>query len=642
MLIQTKQIDAVSLTAFVTNTISGGIFSGNLAAYIGASGYFGPYLLSTSGGQPQTIQGSVIFLSGVDVPYLPNDTGSAINQTYFNNGLNSGLAILLLQITGNTISLSGNDTIFGTKTFTGEVSLLQLPTSFNHAVSLGFLTGVSGVLAASAGAGNSVLLTTNQLITGIKSFVSIPGSSGIPINPTDLVVKSYVDAATSNIVGAVSTSGLNQNLSGTYNFTNALTIPIATQSTQPAQLAQLQALGTVMGGINGFGGVATINGTSGASGNIFLQSAGGVMVIQCGPIFYISGINGNNTSQLYSSKISLNSGVTGLQVVFSSGFQVNPIVNGNIEVSGLNPVGFIIDTLYNINTNGFNVAFNSAIPGNNYLYDFIAIPFSSGSGFFGLQGIAGAQGQGVNARGIWQIGLTYSAYDLVYQPSYNASFLCSNTNASSSLNAPGGTGNAFWTIYNSGAQGTSGIWNAYILYTGASGQIFNYGNTTTFAGSSYGYTGLTPTSGTPTGAGWNLIAAQGPIGYYINSGGIITGNFVNMSFFLNPVNTGLNLAESFVVKTFNITGFSLGCIQSGTGQAVGGYNGPLSGDFYTRDTGNNKNIIQNFTFQAGMVYSGVVGISLPVTGMMRIGIDLTNTLGSLQGLSIGIFGFGYL
>ena len=75
---------------------------------------------------------------------------------------------------------------------------------------------------------------------------------------------------------------------------------------------------------------------------------------------------------------------------------------------------------------------------------------------------------------------------------------------------------------------------------------------------------------------------------------------------------------------------------------MGGYNGPLSGDFYTRDTGNNKNIIQNFTFQAGMVYSGVVGISLPVTGMMRIGIDLTNTLGSLQGLSIGIFGFGYL
>jgi hypothetical protein len=399
-----------------------------------------------------------------------------------------------------------------------------------------------------------------------------------------------------------------------------------------------------MGGITGFAGVATINGTSGASGNVYLQSAGTVQVIQCGPIFYISGIQGNNLSQLYSSKIALASGITGLQVTFSSGFQVNPIVVGNLEVSGLNPLGFVVDTIYNINPNGFNVAFQTGIPGNNYLFDFYAIPFSSGSGFFGLQGIAGAQGQGINPRGIWQTSLTYAAFDLVYQPPYNASFLCTNTNVSTSFNAPGGTGNAFWTIYASGAQGPSGIWNTYVNWSGT-GQIFYYGNTTTFNGASYGYTGLAPTSGvypTGTNAGFVLTAAAGPIGYYINSGGTITGNFVNMSFFFNPVNTGLNLAESFVVKTFNITGFSLGCIASGTGQSIGGYNAPLSGDFYTRDTGNNKTVIQNFIFQSGMVYSGVVGISLPVTGMMRIGIDLTNTLGALQGLSVGIFGFGYL
>jgi hypothetical protein len=638
--IAVKQINQTDLTTFVLNAASGAAFSGNLMGYIGGSGWFGPYVMTQSGG---TFTGPVTFTTGIEVPYV-GDTGSATNYLLVFNLLQSGLATNYAQVTGNVITISGNDVIGGYKSVTGRLSLAQAPQNLLDAVNLAFLTGVSGALAAGAGtATNAVNLIGNQIISGIKFFVSIPGSSGTPVNPTDLATKAYVDSATSSTVGAVTLTGLNQALVGTYNFSNTVSVPIATTSTQPVQLAQLQALGTTQGNISGFAGVLSINGSSGASGLIYLQSAGTVQVIQCGPIFYISGIVGNNLTQFYSQKIPLSNGVTGLQVLFSSGFSVNPVVVGNLEVTGTNPITFIASQIYNITTGGFNVAFQSGIVGTNYLYDFNAVPqVNSGQGgFFGLQGANGGLGPVINPRGIWQTAQSYAVYDLVYQPPYNASFLCTVGNVSTSFNAPGGTGNSNWTIYNSGAQGATGLWNAYYNY--GTGQIFNYGNTTTYIGSLYGYTGIIPASGAipSTGANWVQLAQQGAIGQLTISG-IVTGNFVNMSFFLNPVNTGLNLAEAWVSKTFNMTGFALGCTSSGTGISIGGYPGPLSGDFYYRDLNNNKTVFQNFIFNSG-VYSYISGgLATTITGMWRVGIDLTNTLGGIQNFSIGLFGFGYL
>lgn len=636
MIIDLKQINNAQLINAIAIYSSGGIFSGNLASYIAGSGSFGPNILYTSGGN-QTVIGPITFSSPIEVSYT-GDTGAATPYLLVFNMIQSGITTNYNQIVGNTVSLSGNDIIQGSKTFTGNVSILQLPNSYFHSVNLGFLTGVSGVLANSVGAGNTVLLTTNQLISGIKSFVSIPNSLGVPVNPSDLVVKSYVDNATANIVGAVTTSGLNQVLSGGYQFTNSILVPIATNPNAPATLAQLQALGVVLSAPTGFAGVLSINGSSGASGSVFLQSAGTVSVIQCGPIFYISGISPNGLTQLYSAKLPVASGTTGLQFIYNSGFNSAPVVIGNLEVTGNSTVGFALDTIYNVTTGGFAVAFSTGIPGNNYLFDFAVLPIISGSGFYGLQGAQGLVGPSINSRGIWQVGQMYNNLDVVYNPPYNASFLCYNPNISSSLNSPGGTGNSNWSIFSSGAMGASGIWNAY--YNFSTGQIFAFGNTTFFNGSSYGYTGLTPTSGIPpTGAGWVTLASQGAIGYFINSG-TITGNFVNMSFFLNPVNTGLNLAEAFVSRTFNVTGYALGCTSSGTGLSIAGFPGPLSGDLYYRDLSNNKTIFQNFTFNSG-IFSSVSGnLAITVTGMYRIGIDLTNTLGGLANFSIGVFGFG--
>lgn len=636
MLISVKQINQVDLLTFVLNSASGSAFSGNLAGYFGGSGWFGNYVFTTSGG---TINGPVIFQQPIEVP-MGGDTGSATNILYVTQAINSGISIVYSQITGNTLSVSGNDFIGGYKFASGRFAVAGLPQVGNDVVNLNYLNLFSGILSSGIGnVTNGVDLVSNQLISGIKTFNSIPGSLGIPVNPTDLATKNYVDNSTSNIQGAVTTSGLNQGLSGIYNFTNSLTVPIATQSTNPATLAQLQALGTVMGGITGFAGVASLNGTSGASGNVYLVGAGNVMVIQCGPIFYISG-NTANLNQLYAGKILLTGGVTGLQINFASGFNSNPIVVGNLEASGFGSLSYIVDTVYNVNVSGFSVGFQTAIPNTpNYYFDFTAFPSNSGiPGWFGLQGNQGGLGPSFNTRGIWQQAQTYSPYDITYNPPYNATFLCYAGNISTTFNQPGGTGNSNWVILTSGAQGVSGIWNAFYNFTG-SGQIFNYGATTFYNGNSYGYTGLTPTSGTaPTGAGWNIIAQQGGIGYFINSG-TITGGFVNLSFFLNPVNTGLNLAEAFVGAPFIVTGFALGCIASGTGISIGGYPGPLSGDFYTRDLNNNKNIIQNFTFNTGIYTYISGGIALSVSGYSRVGVDLTNTLGNIQGFSIGIFGF---
>lgn len=643
MIIDIKQINNAELTTFIANAVSGSVFSGNMASYYLGSGYFGNYVLYTTGAS-QIVNGPITFNYPIEVPYT-GDTGAATPYLLVLNMVNSGLATYYLQVTGNTVTLSGNDIVGGYKTFTGQLQLLATPTLSNSAINLAFLTGVSGVLATSAGTSNVVLLTTNQLITGVKTFVSIPGSLGTPVNPTDLATKSYVDnssAGSANSSNIVTTSGLNQNLSGTYNYTNLLTVPIATNPLAPPQLAQLNALGTVFGGITGFGGVVAINGTSGASGQIYLVGAGSTQVIQCGPIFYISGLNGNSSTQIYASKIPLNAATTGLQINFNTGFTNTPVIVGNLEASGGGgSIAFIDWTVYNVTTGGFGVAFQSGIPNGtpNYYFDFTAMPFLSGTGgFVGLQGAQGGLGPSINARGIWQQAQMYAVYDVVYNPPYNASFLCYVQNISTTVNAPGGTGNSNWVIFSSGAQGASGIWNGYYNWT--TGQIFAYGNTTVYNGSSYGYTGAISESGAPpnTGANWVLLAQQGGIGYFINSG-TITGGFVNMSFFLNPVNTGLNLAEAFVGSNFIVTGFALGCVASGTGLSNGGYPGPLSGDFYTRDLNNNKNVIQNFTFNSGIYTYISGGISLNVTGYWRIGIDLTNTLGGIQNFSVGIFGF---
>jgi hypothetical protein len=133
------------------------------------------------------------------------------------------------------------------------------------------------------------------------------------------------------------------------------------------------------------------------------------------------------------------------------------------------------------------------------------------------------------------------------------------------------------------------------------------------------------------------MASSATIGYFINSG-VMTGNFTNLSFFLSPATTtGLDLAESFVTRNFFFTGFALGAVISGSGPSNGGI---LTGRIYQRDTGNNKIILNTFTFNSGAVYARSGVFSYPITGDNRLGIDLLNSLSGIDKFSVGVYGFG--
>ena len=193
-----------------------------------------------------------------------------------------------------------------------------------------------------------------------------------------------------------------------------------------------------------------------------------------------------------------------------------------------------------------------------------------------------------------------------------------------------------------GAQGPTGYW----AWQGNYNPNANYapGTSVFLSGSSYGLTGISGfySSGINPAlltGGWTYVAQAGGIGsLVIQSGAYITGNFVNLSFFVDPVLTGLDLADAWISRTFQFTGFALGCLTSGNGPYVPG--AILSGHIYCRDLNNIKTTLQSFTLNTGVYTSISGGFGIPVTGMYRMGIDLTSTISGISKLAIGAFGFG--
>lgn len=636
MLLQTKQIDNNSLGLFVGNYVSGAFLSGALQQYFASSGWVGGnvlYLTGTTGSPVQTIQGPITFVVAPTVPYS-GGTGTVSSTLFTLQLVSNSITALSGFATGSFVDLSSVQVVGGSKNFTGQ-TFVSWPLSSGAAVPRQYVNYISGLLQSGLNGlvvPNTVNTTGDQTIMGIKTFTSSPRVP-TPASSGDAVNKYYVDNVTPGFLNIVQTSG-DQIISGVKTFLQSPLVPVATTANQAVPLAQLNALGTSIGGVAGFAGVLTINGTSGASGNVYLQGAGIVSVIQCGSIFYISGVNQVNS--FYSASVPIPSGATGLSFIYGSPLSSKPVITQAIETTGSNVIS-ISPTIYGSNISGFNVLLSTATPTASYFYNFQSSPVT-GSGLSLYQGQQGNIGPSVNVRGIWQIGQMYNNLDVVYQQPYNASYISNTSAVSTALNAPAGTGNGQWAIFSTGVQGATGYW----IYRGnyATGTIFTNGNSTFSNGSSYGYTGINAISGVSPDAltgGWTLVAQQGAVGYFVNSG-VITGNFVNVSFFFNPINTGLDQGDAFISRTFQCTGFALGCRTSGYGPVSGG--ALLSGALYVVDLNNNKTIFQNFTMNSG-VYSYVSGgFAQIVTGMYRIGIDITQTLSGIANLAVGVFGFG--
>ncbi len=632
-LIRIKQIDGSELYAYVVSTSSGAL-SSSLSALLSASGAYLGNAVVYATGMDQLISGLKTFDINPIVNYTGNNN-AVINKQYFLDTLSGSLTIVSGVLTGNQVQIFGNQSIFDRKIFTGALGV-GTPIATIDAVNLAYLQIVSGVLSSGAGGGgggvNSVDTFSVQTISGQKTFTVSPLVVS-PTNASGVANKAYVDAQSP--AGVVHLTG-NETITGIKTFLQSPLVPIATLANQAVPKQQLDALGVSIGGLSGFAGVSSLNGSTGAaSGAVYLVGAGTVSVLQCGAIFYVSGLT-PITNQLYGAQIPLPSGITGLSFTFPTGLVAKPIITDALEVTAGNG-GYFDYFVYNLTSGGFNVAFQSGIPSNNYLYHFHAIPVPNGSGFAGLQGPLGPIGPSINPRGAWAAGLTYSNLDLVYATNF-ASYLAIQTHVSTAFNAPTSTGNGFWNLMSSGVAGPTGYWSWQGNYNPATTYVGT--NSVFLNGTTYGYTGQSPVSNvspdTLTG-GWTLVAEKGNIGYFINSG-IITGNYVNLSFYFDPVATGLATAEAFISRNINVTGYALGAVTSGAGPLISG--GMLTGRLYARNPDNSTQIFQTFTFNSGVYYSFSGNLAVPLTGNQRIGVDILSSLSGIAKFSVGVFGFG--
>jgi hypothetical protein len=113
-----------------------------------------------------------------------------------------------------------------------------------------------------------------------------------------------------------------------------------------------------------------------------------------------------------------------------------------------------------------------------------------------------------------------------------------------------------------------------------------------------------------------------------------TGNFVNLSFYLDEYNlaTGMNIVEAFTSQNFTFTGYALGCIYTGN---VAGY---LSGSFYQRTSTNIRTAFVDFYLNSGVYYYASGGFSQPITGCNRVGLSIYKTVTGMTGVTLAAFG----
>lgn len=110
-------------------------------------------------------------------------------------------------------------------------------------------------------------------------------------------------------------------------------------------------------------------------------------------------INTTGNAQVYNL-FSIPSGETGLAYTFSPSFSFQPALFTQLQATGVSGA-FIEDFVYDVNELGFSVAFNFAIPNENYQYGVWITPSGSPFGF----STPGMEYLAAWSTGIWMFGL---------------------------------------------------------------------------------------------------------------------------------------------------------------------------------------------------------------------------------------------
>ena len=322
MLIATKQLEPVGLTLFVQQAMSGGALSGNLQPYFAASGFLGNHVVYTTGGA-QIIAGAKTFLTSPSIPYY-GGTGSPPAALWVNDQLNSVSGT----ITGGLVTTTTVQTITATKTFTLPI-FVGAPSNTGHAITLGFLTGVSGVLASGVGGGSSVIVTGSTPISPARFTGN--GSVVLIYDGTYINVSGTAQGGTTP-PGIVYTTG-NQTILDQKIFTGN---PLIASPTLPSGAVNViyasglsGALQVQITGMTGFNvyntyfisGTGTVNLSYTATGsinNVFNNVSG---TINNNTNYLISGVTGNFVNMsFYFDEFNLSTGLNLIEAFVGRSF----------------------------------------------------------------------------------------------------------------------------------------------------------------------------------------------------------------------------------------------------------------------------------------------------------------------------------
>jgi hypothetical protein len=431
-----------------------------------------------------------------------------------------------------------------------------------------------------------------------------------------------------------------------------------------------------------------------------MPGTGGSLAVAPWQLFFSGGVPGptglsgawqyqgtynNGQTYFYNNAVSLNGGVYGFSGSSIAGLSPTGLLSGwylLIPSGSIGPVGAVGPTggsgawQYRGTHNfGTTYAFNNAVSYNGATYGFSgnsSVGFSpdTGVGWYviaqsGIQGLQGPAAAIFTWRGQWLSTGNYISGDAIY---YNGSSFATQLPASGTTPGTGipwqlivsGATGPTGSIGPTGVIGPSGAWQ----YVGSFNFSNTYGfnNAVSYSGSTYGFSGGSTIGFAPTtGTGWYIIAAsgqkgdqgiqggqgpQGQIGPVGNFSGTITGNFTNISFYLDFPMTGLYLSEAFTSQSFNFTGYAIGCVTSGRGplHLSSGYSGvplvnQMTGSLYYRDLSNVITEITPFSFNSGLNSKVSGNFARTIPSLSRIGLSLYSGLSGLRGLTFMVAGF---
>lgn len=425
-LISVSQINNVQLALAIQQSSSGAAFSGNFVSFVSATGYIGPVAVWTTGGA-QSISGAKTFNNPVSVPYT-GTTGQTVARLYVDiqdASVSGGLTGQIMSLVGG---LSG--------VLTGQYATLT------------YVNSLSGIIASGAGGGGgsasgAVMLTGNQLITGIKTFVSSPQVLDVyntaPGSPyySDAVSIYTLNSVSGVIVAQIPVVGIpqdvvftsgNQTISGVKTFTGNILIAAPTLPSGAVNLSYLLGVSGVLAGSAGAGAPNAVfqTGDQNISGQkIFTGSP--LVAFPSLPsgatnILYVSGVSGALAALIAGGGGATNYYyITGTGVVNASSFASGNVVNTFSITSGTTNVinsGSAINT-FNISggTTNFNI---TGVTGNYVNMSFF---FDSTTLVTGLNNI-----EGFISRNIFFTGYAVGAYTSGTQGNFSGSFYQRTTN----------------------------------------------------------------------------------------------------------------------------------------------------------------------------------------------------------------------